>query len=143
MKNKAEHTLIYKRYINSVTQTKHFTRSRILFQTLNACYEGATSEIGNMDTTASRAPASKGALNFSLAIISTTILSSVLLGLFLWRMYLRWTVKCQSKNRLDGKTVIITGIYQLFGFFGLFFFQKSACGATTVYSHFSFYFKHD
>ncbi|XP_048746862.2 retinol dehydrogenase 12-like isoform X2 [Ostrea edulis] len=62
-----------------------------------------------MDTTASRAPASKGALNFSLAIISTTILSSVLLGLFLWRMYLRWTVKCQSKNRLDGKTVIITG----------------------------------
>lgn len=26
-------------------------------------------------------------------------------------MYLRWTVKCKSENRLDGKTVLITGIY--------------------------------
>ncbi|XP_062578912.1 retinol dehydrogenase 12-like [Saccostrea cucullata] len=62
-----------------------------------------------MNSGAGKSPSPKGAINFSLAILSTTLLSTVLLGLFLWRMYLRWTVQCKSENRIDGKTVIITG----------------------------------
>lgn len=67
-----------------------------------------------MDSVTSKSPPSKGVQSFTLAIISTTFLSSVLLGIFLWRMYLRWNVKCKSENRLDGKTVLITGTYLLF-----------------------------
>lgn len=64
-----------------------------------------------MDSVTRKPLPAKGVQSFTLVIISTTFLSSVLLGIFLWRMYLRWTVKCKSENRLDGKTVLITGIY--------------------------------
>lgn len=62
-----------------------------------------------MDSVTRKPLPAKGVQSFTLVIISTTFLSSVLLGIFLWRMYLRWTVKCKSENRLDGKTVLITG----------------------------------
>ena len=42
-------------------------------------------------------------------IVFAAILSGVLLFIFLLRLYIRWGVPCPSKNRLDGKTVIITG----------------------------------
>lgn len=64
-----------------------------------------------MDSVTRKPLPAKGVQSFTLVIISTTFLSSLLLGIFLWRMYLRWTVKCKSENRLDGKTVLITGIY--------------------------------
>ncbi|XP_063396614.1 retinol dehydrogenase 12-like [Mytilus trossulus] len=37
------------------------------------------------------------------------IISIILLALFFLRRYLRWTVKCSSKNGMEGKTVVITG----------------------------------
>ena len=37
------------------------------------------------------------------------ILSLALLMVFFLRKYIRWNVKCPSDNRIDGKTVIITG----------------------------------
>ena len=33
----------------------------------------------------------------------------VLLIIFILRKYIRWNVPCTSENRLDGKTVIVTG----------------------------------
>ena len=45
----------------------------------------------------------------SLTIAIPALLSAILLGLFLWRRYIRWNVLCSSKNRLEGKTVIVTG----------------------------------
>ena len=42
-------------------------------------------------------------------IFSASVLSIVLLCIFLLRLYMRWCVPCPSKNRMDGKTVIITG----------------------------------
>ncbi|KAL3856891.1 hypothetical protein ACJMK2_011599 [Sinanodonta woodiana] len=44
-----------------------------------------------------------------LTFIIPIIISVVLLSVFLLRKYIRWTVQCPSNNRLDGKTVIITG----------------------------------
>ncbi|KAL8610840.1 hypothetical protein ACOMHN_056695 [Nucella lapillus] len=41
-------------------------------------------------------------------IVFAAVLSAALLFLFLLRLFLRWGVACPSKNRLDGKTVIVT-----------------------------------
>lgn len=43
------------------------------------------------------------------AFFVPVVISIVLLVLFFLRRYIRWTVKCPSKNDLDGKTVLITG----------------------------------
>ncbi|XP_025088867.1 retinol dehydrogenase 12-like [Pomacea canaliculata] len=43
------------------------------------------------------------------ALVFTVIVSSVLLFIFLLRLYIRWGAECPSKNRMDGKTVIVTG----------------------------------
>lgn len=43
------------------------------------------------------------------ALVLTAILSGVILIIFLARLYIRWGVQCPSKNRMEGKTVIITG----------------------------------
>lgn len=37
------------------------------------------------------------------------VISLILLFVFFLRQYLRWTVQCPSPNRLEGKTVVITG----------------------------------
>ena len=42
-------------------------------------------------------------------IVFAAILSVALLCIFLLRLYIRWGVQCPSKNRMEGKTVIITG----------------------------------
>uniref|UniRef100_A0A0B7BG57 Uncharacterized protein n=1 Tax=Arion vulgaris TaxID=1028688 RepID=A0A0B7BG57_9EUPU len=42
-------------------------------------------------------------------LIVTVIVSSLLLIIFLIRMYMKYSVNNPSKNRLDGKTVLITG----------------------------------
>ncbi|KAK7088703.1 retinol dehydrogenase 12-like [Littorina saxatilis] len=42
-------------------------------------------------------------------IILAALVAVVLLFIFFLRLYIRWGVECPSKNRLDGKTVIITG----------------------------------
>ena len=42
-------------------------------------------------------------------IVFAAVLCGVLLLIFLLRLYIRWGVQCPSKNRMDGKTVIITG----------------------------------
>lgn len=42
-------------------------------------------------------------------IILASILSIALLAVFLLRLYIRWGAECPSKNRMDGKTIIITG----------------------------------
>ena len=42
------------------------------------------------------------------------VISLVLLFIFFLRQYIRWTVQCPSSNRLDGKTVVITGKLILF-----------------------------
>ncbi|XP_076472863.1 retinol dehydrogenase 12-like [Babylonia areolata] len=42
-------------------------------------------------------------------IVFAAIVCGLLLAVFLLRLYIRWGVTCRSKNRLDGKTVLITG----------------------------------
>lgn len=42
-------------------------------------------------------------------IVIAAVMCGLLLCIFLLRVYIRWGVTCPSKNRLDGKTVIITG----------------------------------
>lgn len=42
-------------------------------------------------------------------ILLASILATLLLCLFLLRLYIRWGAECPSKNKMDGKTVIITG----------------------------------
>nr|KAG5700330.1 hypothetical protein BaRGS_029582 [Batillaria attramentaria] len=42
-------------------------------------------------------------------IVFASILAIILLFIFLLRLYIRWGVECPSKNRMEGKTVIITG----------------------------------
>lgn len=37
------------------------------------------------------------------------IISVIILSVFLLRKYIRWNVECQSNNRIEGKTVVITG----------------------------------
>ncbi|KAL4223768.1 Retinol dehydrogenase 13 [Mactra antiquata] len=37
------------------------------------------------------------------------IISFIILFVFFLRKYIRWNVECQSQNRIEGKTVIITG----------------------------------
>ncbi|KAL3856892.1 hypothetical protein ACJMK2_011600 [Sinanodonta woodiana] len=44
-----------------------------------------------------------------LTFVIPIVISVVLLSVFLLRKYIRWTVQCPSNNRLDGKTVVITG----------------------------------
>lgn len=57
------------------------------------------------------------------ALVFTVIVSSVLLFIFLLRLYIRWGAECPSKNRMDGKTVIVTGqTCFLFLFFPVIFF---------------------
>lgn len=43
------------------------------------------------------------------AIILSVAFATIILSIFLLRHYTRYTVPCTSKNKLDGKTVIITG----------------------------------
>ena len=45
----------------------------------------------------------------SPAFFVPVVISIVLLTVFFLRRFIRWTVKCPSKNDLDGKTVLITG----------------------------------
>lgn len=47
--------------------------------------------------------------DFFSGILLTGILSVFLLGLFLLRKYIQWGIDCPSDNRIDGKTVVITG----------------------------------
>lgn len=47
--------------------------------------------------------------DFFSGIMLTGIISVLLLGLFLLRKYIQWGIDCPSDNRIDGKTVIITG----------------------------------
>ncbi|XP_052256423.1 retinol dehydrogenase 12-like isoform X2 [Dreissena polymorpha] len=44
-----------------------------------------------------------------LTFVIPIIISVVILIVFLLRKYYRWTVPCTSSNRLEGKTVVITG----------------------------------
>jgi hypothetical protein len=57
----------------------------------------------------------------SPAFFVPVVISIVLLTVFFLRRFIRWTVKCPSKNDLDGKTVLITG--ELSCFF-VFFVDK-------------------
>ena len=58
----------------------------------------------------------------SPAFFVPVVISVVLLIVFFLRRVIRWTVKCPSKNDLDGKTVLITGELSCFVFcFFLFF----------------------
>lgn len=47
------------------------------------------------------------------ALVGTAVFSALLLVMFVVRVYCRWAVPCPSDNRLDGKTVIITGEYKI------------------------------
>ncbi|ESO97724.1 hypothetical protein LOTGIDRAFT_208859 [Lottia gigantea] len=47
--------------------------------------------------------------DFYPAFVGTTIVSVIILGIFLTRLYIRWSVHCNSKVNMRGKTVIITG----------------------------------
>lgn len=44
------------------------------------------------------------------------VISVIILGVFFLRKYIRWNVECQSNNRIDGKTVVITGKFLLNSF---------------------------
>ncbi|XP_021370479.1 retinol dehydrogenase 13-like [Mizuhopecten yessoensis] len=47
--------------------------------------------------------------SYSTFLLIPVVISAILLIVFFWRRYLRWTVPCQSSRLLNGKTVIITG----------------------------------
>ncbi|KAJ8313062.1 hypothetical protein KUTeg_010435 [Tegillarca granosa] len=47
---------------------------------------------------------------FSPAFLVPVIISIILLCIFVLRLYIRWNVPCKSQKRLEGKTVIITGL---------------------------------
>lgn len=44
-----------------------------------------------------------------ITFVVPIIISVIILFIFFLRKYIRWNVECQSQNRIDGKTVIITG----------------------------------
>ncbi|XP_050409180.1 retinol dehydrogenase 12 [Patella vulgata] len=43
------------------------------------------------------------------ALVGTVVVSLIILGIFLSRLYIRWSVDCSSKNKMTGKTIVITG----------------------------------
>ena len=45
----------------------------------------------------------------SIVIYLSVVVSLVLLGIFILRLYNRWTVACPDNYRCDDKTIIITG----------------------------------
>lgn len=44
-----------------------------------------------------------------ITFVVPIMISIIILAVFLFRKYIRWTVPCSSDNRIEGKTVIITG----------------------------------
>lgn len=46
------------------------------------------------------------------------VISVIILFVFFLRKYIRWNVECQSNNRIDGKTVVITGKFKFFCNYG-------------------------
>lgn len=52
-----------------------------------------------------------------LTFVVPIVISVILLLVFFLRQYIRWTVQCPSPNRLEGKTVVITGkiVHPVFG----------------------------
>ena len=51
-----------------------------------------------------------------LTFVVPIVISLILLFVFFLRQYIRWTVQCPSSNRLEGKTVVITGKRQFYLF---------------------------
>ena len=48
-----------------------------------------------------------------ISFVVPIIISVIILLVFMLRKYIRWTVPCPSENRIDGKTVVITGMQTL------------------------------
>lgn len=44
-----------------------------------------------------------------ITFVIPIVISVIILFIFFLRKYIRWNVECQSNNRIDGKTVVITG----------------------------------
>lgn len=44
-----------------------------------------------------------------ITFVVPIIISVIILFVFILRKYIRWNVSCPSNNRIDGKTVVITG----------------------------------